>query len=384
MRIAAELDIDLSTAAAFAHCKSPAPGYRTPSTAPALLYSALAHELWGTTTHPLMASPDATGRFSGAALDCPVTACTGISKMLPGAASGAYRNPGAIENIMCLEGALRIAYGPHFSSSIILKRFDMLSLPANIWHRIINHGIGTARFVTILNAVRPVDYSAVFTLDHPARTSAPEEALARLAVRFDTAPGTEIDAAALEARVTRASELVPYKKDLERASGIPVEATTMLTAGSVYPLVVPEGHKGRSRKAPMHGNPGLYMSIAECEPGAEDAPPPHGHSDTQESFFVLEGEWDMISGFDGEVSIPARTGDIVAVPSRMMRTFTNAGAERARLLVIIQGDDQMEDTVSFSSRIGREIERRFGRSTVEALEQVRMTFDAEERYRAAV
>jgi uncharacterized cupin superfamily protein len=186
------------------------------------------------------------------------------------------------------------------------------------------------------------------------------------------------DPATFEVRVTRFAQLVPYKKDLNRMGGLPAEATESLSAGNVYPLIVPEGHVGRSRTAPMYGNQGLYISIAECRAG-DDGPPPHAHSDTQESFYVLDGSFDICTGFDNETVVQARPNDLTAIPTKVMRTFRNTSGKPARLLVIIQGPDRMNDTVSFSRRIGQDFERRFGAETIEAYAKIKMTFDAEER-----
>lgn len=128
----------------------------------------------------------------------------------------------------------------------------------------------------------------------------------------------------------------------------------------------------------MYGHQGLYISIAECSAG-NDGPPPHAHSDTQESFFVLDGSFDMCTGFDNETVVPVKAGDLIAMPKLVMRTFRNTAGRPSRLLVIIQGPGRMQDTVSFSRRIGEDFERRFGRQTIEEYAKIRMTFDAEER-----
>jgi len=151
-----------------------------------------------------------------------------------------------------------------------------------------------------------------------------------------------------------------------------------LSAGSVFPLIVPEGHIGRSRTAPMYGNQGLYVSIAECK-ASEDGPPSHAHSDTQESFYVLDGSFDICTGLDNESVVRLNANDLIAVPNKVMRTFRNTSGKPARLLVIIQGPDRMQDTVSYSSSIGQELRECFGEDIIAKYAEVRMTFDAEER-----
>lgn len=218
-------------------------------------------------------------------------------------------------------------------------------------------------------------YDAVF---HSSDDKGAAEACGVLGVRFDTDAGLPVSFEQLTARTTRFATLVPYKKDLSRTSGLPAEATQLLSAGSVYPLIVPEGHIGRSSTAPIYGHQGLYISIAECTAG-DDGPPPHAHSDTQESFYILDGSFDMCSGLDNETAVQVGPHDLLAMPNKVMRTFRNTSGKPARLLVIIQGPDRMQDIVSFSRRIGEDFERRFGRDIIDTYAKIRMTFDAEDR-----
>lgn len=352
------------------------PGYRVDEASPAARHADVARRLFGGPLTPLMAAAEATGRFSRAALSCPPTACTGKLELAVGATSQPWRNPDAIECIFCVEGSVEVRYGPALANSIRLGRFDMVSVPANVRLQIANAGSEVARTVNVLSVPPSGRFDAVF--DESQAADLTGDASSALGVRFDTQRGDAIDVATLEGRVTRFETLVPYKKDLNRTGGLPPEATEKLSAGNVFPLIVPEGHIGRSRTAPMYGNQGLYISIAECRAGT-DGPPPHAHSDTQESFYVLDGTFDICTGFDNESVVQLKPNDLIAVPNKVMRSFINTTGRPARLLVIIQGPDRMSDTVSFSRDIGREFEARFGQETIEAYAQIRMTFDAEER-----
>ena len=278
--------------------------------------------------------------------------------------------------MFCVEGRVEVRYGPQLANSLTLGRFDMVSIPANVRRQLVNVGGETARTVNVLSVAPQGRYDAVF--DTALAPQVPADAAGALGVRFDSDAGDPIDAAVLESRLTRFETLVPYKKDLNRTSGLPPEATEALSAGNVFPLIVPEGHIGRSRTAPMYGNQGLYMSIAECRAGT-DGPPPHAHSDTQESFYVLDGTFDMCTGFKNESVVQVQPNDLIAMPNKVMRTFCNTTGRPARLLVIIQGPDRMSDTVSFSRDIGQDFAKRFGPETIEAYSKIRMTFDAEER-----
>lgn len=352
------------------------PDYRVDEVSPAARCADAAQRLFGGSLIPLMAATGAAGRFSRAPLSCPPTACTGKLELAHGATSQPWRNPDAIECIFCVEGSVEVRYGPALADSIRLGRFDMVSVPANVRLQIANVGSEVARTVNVLSVPPSGSFDAVF--DESQAAGLTSDASGELGVRFDAQRGDTIDVATLEGRVTRFDTLVPYKKDLNRTGGLPPEATERLSAGNVFPLIVPEGHIGRSRTAPMYGNQGLYISIAECRAGT-DGPPPHAHSDTQESFYVLDGTFDICTGFDNESVVQLKPNDLIAVPNKVMRSFINTTGRPARLLVIIQGPDRMSDTVSFSRDIGREFEARFGQETIEAYAQIRMTFDAEER-----
>ncbi|WP_159589316.1 cupin domain-containing protein [Hydrogenophaga sp. BPS33] len=352
------------------------PGYRVAAQAPAAAHRDAVLRLFGGPLTPLMAATDAQGRFAQAALNCPPTACTGKLELAPGAQTQAWRNPDAIECVFCVEGSVQLRYGRQLEHSLTLGRFDMVAVPANLRHQIANAGADTARTVNVLSVAPGGHFDAVF--DTALAAQVPADAALALGVRFDAEAGDVADPAVVQGRVTRFETLVPYKKDLNRTSGLPPEATEALSAGNVFPLIVPEGHVGRSRTAPMYGHQGLYISIAECRAGT-DGPPPHAHSDTQESFYVLDGTFDMCTGFHNETTVKVQPNDLIAMPNKVMRTFCNTTGRPARLLVIIQGPDRMSDTVSFSREIGQDFAKRFGEETIEAYSKIRMTFDAEER-----
>lgn len=351
-----------------------APSYRISAQAPAAVHADVARQFWGGDLVPLMASPQTAGRFAGAVLSCPPTACVGLLRMDSAARSKAWRNPHAIENVICVEGRIELRHGARLEQSLVLERHDMVSMPAGVRHSIANAGPGEARALMVLSIGKEGSYEAVFGSADASASAAAREALA---LRFDDEPGVEIDVETVANRVTRFATLVPYKNDLKRTGGIPPEATEMLSAGSVFPLIVPEGHVGRSRTAPMYGNQGLYLAIAECQ-GGDDGPPAHAHMDTQESFFPLDGSWEFYTGFDNEASITLGPCDLLAMPRTLMRTFRNTSGKPARILAIIQGADQMRDRVAYSRRVGDTMRDRFGPGVIEMYNQIGMTFDAED------
>lgn len=335
--------------------------------------SAYSAKLWGGQLVPIMANANTSGRFAGAKLTCRETACIGMLALEPGASSIAYYNPNAIENILALENGLEVRYGPNLDQTLVLNKFDMVSIPANLSHSLKNTTNAKVPMVMALNALQADGYSATFIGSNP---DIPAAALQKLDIDF-TQGNPDSNTIDLGSRVTRFNSLVPYKKSLSKSS-IPPEATEILSAGSVFPLIVPEGHVGRSSAAPLNGLPSLYLSIAQCA-GDDDGPPPHAHTDTQETFFVLDGEWDICSGFNNEVCLTAKPFDIIPLPPKVMRAFRNRSGKVANLFVIIQGDEKMTDTVLYSESYGKLIESRFGPETIEAYKNIHMKFNAEER-----
>ncbi len=60
-------------------------------------------------------------------------------------------------------------------------------------------------------------------------------------------------------------------------------------------------------------------------------PPPHIHQREDESFYVLEGEFEILVG---ENTIPTGAGSCVHVPSGTLHTFKNVGISPGRLFGI--------------------------------------------------
>jgi mannose-6-phosphate isomerase-like protein (cupin superfamily) len=76
---------------------------------------------------------------------------------------------------------------------------------------------------------------------------------------------------------------------------------------------------------------GAYSLIeAGLETGGV-GPLPHKHLDREESFYVLEGEFDFRVGDD---TVRAIAGTFLLVPRGVLHTFSNAGSTRARLVLI--------------------------------------------------
>lgn len=71
--------------------------------------------------------------------------------------------------------------------------------------------------------------------------------------------------------------------------------------------------------------------IVVLEPG--EAPPPHTHPDTEQIFFVLEGEGCLRIGEAGE-EFPVTPGDVVRIPPSVLHSIEAAGGTRLRYLAV--------------------------------------------------
>lgn len=184
---------------------------------------------------------------------------------------------------------------------------------------------------------------------------------------------TELTPAQMRQRLARFSELKPYKETLNEAHGIPPDAMQMMSSERVFPIMAPEGWTGRNKIAPVKGAPGLTITLAECPPG--DHAGLHKHTDSVENFFCVEGRFEIVWGAKGEHRIELGPLDFVSIPRGVYRDFRNIGETMGRLLVAIQtppGDTK--DTVVHAPETGREIARRFGERTLEAMAAIGVRF----------
>jgi uncharacterized RmlC-like cupin family protein len=169
--------------------------------------------------------------------------------------------------------------------------------------------------------------------------------------------------------------LVPYQSQ-HANNGIPKQVMEYLAATRVYPVVSPVGLVGRNAMAPLRGWPGLCLTIAECIP--QDGPVSHDHTGTLETFFCVDGQFEVSWGNRLEQAIVLQPGDMCSVPPRVYRSFKNLADQDARLLVLIQGDQSMSDKIEMPRYIGAEIAQQYGDKVVELLAGINMRFQGED------
>ncbi len=76
---------------------------------------------------------------------------------------------------------------------------------------------------------------------------------------------------------------------------------------------------------------GVYSVAEEISP-PQGGPPPHTHSQVEETLYVLEGEVEFLLGED---TIPAGAGSCVYVPRGALHTFKNVGTSPSRVLAVL-------------------------------------------------
>lgn len=81
---------------------------------------------------------------------------------------------------------------------------------------------------------------------------------------------------------------------------------------------------------------GFTVTHNGCEPGKGSAL--HSH-ETVEVFVPLTGRWSVYWGDEGENEVILEQGDVISVPTGVMRGFRNAGDEYAVLIGIIEGSE---------------------------------------------
>ncbi len=177
--------------------------------------------------------------------------------------------------------------------------------------------------------------------------------------------------AQMESRIARFADLKPQKGEYEKR-GIPMAAFEMLAAKTIYMLMSPPGDKGMTAAAPVIGKPGLAVSIVKCPPG--NGPMLHAHMDTYETFMALTGRWEVRWGDDAEHATVLQPFDLIAVPPGTGRQFINVAEEEALLLVLVQGDEALND-IYYAPAVGQQIEEKFGAEAKAAFERIGFSFE---------
>jgi uncharacterized RmlC-like cupin family protein len=169
-------------------------------------------------------------------------------------------------------------------------------------------------------------------------------------------------------RIARFAALQPKSRRYAQASGIPAEAFEMIAAKHIYLLMAAAGAGGANAAPAVTGAPGLTVNLCECPPG--NGPMLHVHQRTRETFLCLDGRFEVRWGDVGEHRTTLERFDLIAVPPKVSRAFTNVGETTAYLLVMIQGGDEELNDVAYAPAVGDAIRQRFGADVLRRFEEV--------------
>ena len=76
---------------------------------------------------------------------------------------------------------------------------------------------------------------------------------------------------------------------------------------------------------------GGTLTAIECEAAPGGGPPPHIHENEDESFYVLDGEFEILLG---DELLRAGPGDYAFVPRGTVHRFANVGDDVGRILIL--------------------------------------------------
>jgi mannose-6-phosphate isomerase-like protein (cupin superfamily) len=170
--------------------------------------------------------------------------------------------------------------------------------------------------------------------------------------------------------LVRHDSLVPRSSLEAQSSGIPPEATHVLSADINYSYMAPRLSNNSvitAHAATVGGDSGdcISISMAICNPG--HGPALHMHMHTVETFFCLEGTFAIQWGDTGENEVTLNKWDLLAVPSGILRRFENISDSTATLLVVIQGQRDQFNDVSFSPDLAEQLTAEYGAEVVTQL-----------------
>ena len=182
----------------------------------------------------------------------------------------------------------------------------------------------------------------------------------------------------MEKRIARVDRLKPNKAEFLERSGLPPEAYEHISAKSIFLLMAKPKEASKSNSQPAIDGP-AGASIYVVETPAKDGPVLHAHMRTWETFMPLTGRYRFDYGRDGKHAVIVEPFELISVPPGVIRKFTNVEDHTARMMVIIQGEDDGAalNDITMPPSVGEEIARRWGGTSRATLESMGYSFDAD-------
>jgi uncharacterized RmlC-like cupin family protein len=181
----------------------------------------------------------------------------------------------------------------------------------------------------------------------------------------------------MEKQIVRFHDVPSLKSGALERYEIPVEAMEMIAAKDIRYYLGPMNAlaaAGSGTGPAVGGTPGLSVYVVECPPG--NGPMLHAHMRTRETFFCVDGRFEVRYGDRGEHRTELSPLDMIAVPTGVSRAFKNISQASAHLLVIIQGDPNDMTDIAYAPDVGKEVVRLFGPDAKSGFEKTGITFDA--------
>ena len=88
-------------------------------------------------------------------------------------------------------------------------------------------------------------------------------------------------------------------------------------------------------------------------PYPDDQAPPHVHHSSDEAFYVLDGELEVLEGDQRRI---LAAGELAFIPAGMVHTFANRGPAATRLLVVMTPEIDALITALHRGETGRDEE----------------------------
>jgi quercetin dioxygenase-like cupin family protein len=156
----------------------------------------------------------------------------------------------------------------------------------------------------------------------------------------------------MQNRIARYKDLQPLPI---QQSEVPLAARDVVYSRKLLSVIgLEEAQTPINAGAPIRGAAGMTMTLAVCPPG--QGPGLHAHRQTDETFTVLKGRFEVSWNDDGSERAVLELFDTVSFPPGVCRAFRNIGDDEGILQVVITGGVHDMNDIDFAEDAKRRIE----------------------------